>query len=186
MRREIVSLMMSDAMSATSYGWTGKILRVNLSTGAISTEPTEPYKQFIGGMGIANKIMYGEVPAGTDPLSPENKLVIAVGPLTGSSVPLSGSTTMSSLSTFSKGHLIIDAHCGGTLGAQMKFSGHDALIIEGVSATPVYIAIHDDQVAIKDASMVWGMGTRDTTETLCQLEGTDACVAAIGPVPTCN
>ena len=58
----------------TSYGWAGKILRVNLSTNAITTQPTDPYKEYIGGMGLANKIMYDEVPAGTDPLAPENKL----------------------------------------------------------------------------------------------------------------
>ena len=59
----------------TSYGWAGKILRVNLSTGSITTQPTDPYKEYIGGMGLANKIMYDEVPAGTDPFSPENKLI---------------------------------------------------------------------------------------------------------------
>ena len=64
----------------TSYGWAGKILRVNLSTGSITTQPTDPYKEYIGGMGLANKIMYDEVPAGTDPFSPENKLIFAVGP----------------------------------------------------------------------------------------------------------
>ncbi|MDR2108670.1 MAG: aldehyde ferredoxin oxidoreductase, partial [Coriobacteriales bacterium] len=165
---------------ATSYGWAGKILRVNLSTGLITTESTDPYKHYIGGMGLANKIMYDEVPAGTDPFSPENKLVIAVGPLTATGVPLAGRTTMASLSTFSKDYLVIDAHCGGMLGAQIKYSGHDAIIIEGAAKSPVYIAIHDDDVTIKDASMVWGLGTRATTETLCMIEGSDACVAAIG------
>lgn len=60
---------------AISYGWAGKILRVNLTSGAISVEPTDPYKDlYIGGMGIANKILYDEVEPGTDPLSPENKI----------------------------------------------------------------------------------------------------------------
>ena len=77
----------------TSYGWAGKILRVNLSTGSITTQPTDPYKEYIGGMGLANKIMFDEVPAGTDPFSPENKIVFAVGPLTASGVPLAEHTT---------------------------------------------------------------------------------------------
>ena len=94
----------------TSYGWAGKILRVNLSTGSITTQPTDPYKEYIGGMGLANKIMYDEVPAGTDPFSPENKLIFAVGPLTASGVPLAGRTTICSLSTFTKDHLVVDAH----------------------------------------------------------------------------
>lgn len=165
----------------TSYGWAGKILRVNLSTGSITTQPTEPYKHYIGGMGLANKIMYDEVPAGTDPFSPENKIIFAVGPLTASGVPLAGRTTICSLSTFSKDHLIIDAHCGGMLGAKLKLSGHDALVVEGASDHPVYIHIKDDQVQIKDASGVWGMGTRGATEALSRLEGTKTCVATIGP-----
>lgn len=166
---------------AKSYGWAGKILRVNLTTGAISTEPTEPYKAYIGGMGLANKIMYDEVPAGTDPFSEANKVIFAVGPLTASGVPLAGRTTICSLSTFTKDHLVVDAHCGGMFGAKLKLSGHDALVVEGKSDHPVYINIKDDEVEIKDASKVWGMGTREATAALCQMESTSACVAAIGP-----
>ncbi len=88
----------------TSYGWTGKILRVNLTDGTISVTPTDPYKAYLGGMGIANKIMYDEVAPGTNPLAPENKVVFAVGPLTATGVPLAGRTTIASLSTFTKDH----------------------------------------------------------------------------------
>ena len=165
----------------TSYGWAGKILRVNLSTGSITTQPTDPYKEYIGGMGLANKIMYDEVPAGTDPLSPENKIVFAVGPLTASGVPLAGRTTICSLSTFSKDHLVIDAHCGGMLGAKIKLAGWDAIVLEGASDHPVYLNVKNDEVTIKDASDVWGLGTRAATEALCRKESVKACVAAIGP-----
>ena len=165
----------------TSYGWAGKILRVNLSTGSITTQPTDPYKEYIGGMGLANKIMYDEVPAGTDPFSPENKLIFAVGPLTASGVPLAGRTTICSLSTFTKDHLVVDAHCGGMIGAKIKLAGWDAVVLEGASDHPVYLNIVDDKVEIKDAGFVWGMGTRETTEMLCRKEGVEACVAAIGP-----
>lgn len=164
-----------------SYGWAGKILRVDLSTGSITTQPTDPYKEYIGGMGLANKIIYDEVPAGTDPLSPESKVVFAVGPLTASGVPLAGRTTISFLSTFTTDHLVVDAHCGGMIGAKIKLAGYDAIVLEGASSTPVYLHIKDDEVEIKDASFVWGMGTRATTETLNRLEGTSACVATIGP-----
>jgi aldehyde:ferredoxin oxidoreductase len=163
-----------------SFGWAGKILRVNLTTGAITTEPTEPYKGYIGGMGIANKIMYDEVPAGTKPFDEANKVVFSVGPLTASGVPLAGRATICSLSTFTKDYLIVDAHCGGMLGAMIKRAGYDTIIVEGKSDVPVYININNDDVQIKDASMVWGLGTRATTETLSRVEGTDACVAAIG------
>lgn len=164
-----------------SYGWAGKMLRVNLTTGSITTEPTEPYKDYIGGMGLANKIMFDEVPAGTDPLSPENKIIFAVGPLTASGVPLAGRTTICSLSTFTKDHLIVDAHCGGMIGARIKQAGYDAIIVEGASDKPVYLNIVNDKVEIKDAGFVWGLGTRATTEALSRAESTKACVAAIGP-----
>ncbi len=164
-----------------SYGWTGKILRVNLTDKTVSVSPTDPYKEYLGGMGIANKIMYDEVPAGTDPLSPENKIVFAVGPLTATGVPLAGRTTIASLSTYTTDHQVVDAHTGGMIGAAIKKAGWDAIVIEGASDEPVYLKIDDDNVEIKPADQVWGLGTRATTEALSRKEGTDFCVATIGP-----
>lgn len=164
-----------------SYGWTGKILRVNLTDKTVSVSPTDPYKEYLGGMGIANKIMYDEVPAGTDPLSPENKIVFAVGPLTATGVPLAGRTTIASLSTYTTDHQVVDAHTGGMIGAAIKKAGWDAIVIEGASDEPVYLKIDDDDVEIKPADQVWGQGTRATTEALSRKEGTDFCVATIGP-----
>lgn len=134
-----------------SYGWTGKILRVNLTDKTVSVSPTDPYKEYLGGMGIANKIMYDEVPAGTDPLSPENKIVFAVGPLTATGVPLAGRTTIASLSTYTTDHQVVDAHTGGMIGAAIKKAGWDAIVIEGASDEPVYLKIDDDDVEIKPA-----------------------------------
>lgn len=164
-----------------SYGWTGKILRVNLTDKTVSVSPTDPYKEYLGGMGIANKIMYDEVPAGTDPLSPENKIVFAVGPLTATGVPLAGRTTIASLSTYTTDHQVVDAHAGGMIGAAIKKAGWDAIVIEGASDEPVYLKIDDDDIEIKPADQVWGQGTRATTEALSRKEGTDFCVATIGP-----
>lgn len=164
-----------------SYGWTGKILRVNLTDKTVSVSPTDPYKEYLGGMGIANKIMYDEVPAGTDPLSPENKIVFAVGPLTATGVPLAGRTTIASLSTYTTDHQVVDAHTGGMIGAAIKKAGWDAIVIEGASDEPVYLKIDDDDVEIKPADQVWGQGTRATTEALSRKEGTDFCVTTIGP-----
>lgn len=164
-----------------SYGWTGKILRVNLTDKTVSVSPTDPYKEYLGGMGIANKIMYDEVPAGTDPLSPENKIVFAVGPLTATGVPLAGRTTIASLSTYTTDHQVVDAHTGGMIGAAIKKAGWDAIVIEGASDEPVYLKIGDDDIEIKPADQVWGQGTRATTEALSRKEGTDFCVATIGP-----
>lgn len=164
-----------------SYGWTGKILRVNLTDKTVSVSPTDPYKGYIGGMGLANKIMYDEVAPGTDPLAPENKIVFAVGPLTATGVPLAGRTTIASLSTYTKDHQVVDAHCGGMIGAAIKKAGWDAIVIEGASDEPVYLKIDDDDIEIKPADQVWGQGTRATTEALSRKEGTDFCVATIGP-----
>ncbi len=164
-----------------SYGWTGKILRVNLTDKTVSVSPTDPYKGYIGGMGLANEIMYDEVAPGTDPLAPENKVVFAVGPLTATGVPLAGRTTIASLSTYTKDHQVVDAHCGGMIGAAIKKAGWDAIVIEGASDEPVYLKIDDDNVEIKPADQVWGLGTRATTEALSRKEGTDFCVATIGP-----
>ncbi|NPD30906.1 aldehyde ferredoxin oxidoreductase [Eggerthellaceae bacterium zg-1084] len=165
---------------ATSYGWAGKFLRVNLTTRQVTVDSTEPYKEYIGGMGLANKIMYDEVPAGTDPYAEESKIVYAVGPLTASGVPLAGRTTISFLSTFTTDNLVVDAHTGGMFGAKLKLAGWDAIVVEGKSASPVYLCIKDDDVQIKDASFVWGTGTHATTEALSRVEGVDCCVASIG------
>ncbi|MBM6687736.1 aldehyde ferredoxin oxidoreductase [Collinsella ihumii] len=165
-----------------SYGWMGWIARVNLSTGEITEESDEAMqKDYIGGMGFANKIMYDEVPAGVDWMDEENKVVLAVGPLTGAGVPLGGRSTWATLSTFTTDHLVVDSHCGGQLGAKLKYSGHDGLIIEGKADKPVYILIDDDDISIEDASALWGKGTRETNEALCKKHGVDVCVAAIGP-----
>lgn len=116
-------------------GWTGTILRVNLTTGNITLEDSSKFKKFVGGMGFGYKIMYDEVPPGTMPFDEGNKLVFATGPLTGSGAPCSSRVNITSLSTFTKGNLVVDAHMGGFFAAQMKFAGYDAIIIEGKSAS---------------------------------------------------
>ncbi len=139
-----------------SYGWTGKLVRVNLSSDTISIEDDSHLQDgYIGGMGFANKILYDEVPAGVDWKDEEAKIVLAAGPLTGSGVPLAGRSTWSHLSTFTTDHLVVDSHNGGMIGAALKYSGHDAIIIEGAADTPVYILIDDDTISIEDASDVW-------------------------------
>ena len=165
-----------------SYGWTGKLVRVNLSSDTISIEDDSHLQDdYIGGMGFANKILYDEVPAGVDWKDEEAKIVLAAGPLTGSGVPLAGRSTWSHLSTFTTDHLVVDSHNGGMIGAALKYSGHDAIIIEGAADTPVYILIDDDTISIEDASDVWGRGTREAAEILCRKHGTDFCPAVIGP-----
>ncbi len=162
-------------------GWTGNMLRVNLTTGKVSTESSEKYFDYIGGKGMANRILYDEVPAGTDPVSEESKIVFSAGPNCGASAPCSSRTTISFLSPFTKYHAIVDAHMGGDTAIMMKYAGYDAIIIEGKSDKPVYINIKDDDVQIKDASSLWGKYTMDTVAEICKVEGSGTNVVSIGP-----
>lgn len=161
-------------------GWTGNILRVNLTTGNITLEDSSKFKSFVGGMGFGYKIMYDEVPPGTKPFDEANKLVFATGPLTGSGAPCSSRVNITSLSTFTKGNLVVDAHMGGFFAAQMKFAGYDVIIIEGKAKSPVWLKIKDDKVSLEKADFLWGKGTRATTEEICRLTSQETCVAAIG------
>lgn len=132
-------------------------------------------------MGFGYKIMYDEVPAGTKPFDEGNKVVFAVGPLTGSGAPCSSRVNITSLSTFTRGHLVVDAHMGGFFAAYMKYAGYDAIIIEGKAEKPVWINIQNDEVKIENAAFLWGKGTRATTEEICRATSEETCVAAIGP-----
>ena len=162
-------------------GWAGTVLRVNLTTGAITTEDTLPkYKPFIGGMGIGYKIIWDEVPLDSDPLGDAAKAVFSVGPLTASGVPCSGRMTVSFLSCWSKGNSIVDAHIGGHVAHALKYAGYDAIIVEGKSDKPVYLKIEDEKVSIEDASHVWGKGTFETNATLAKENGPEFDVISIG------
>ncbi|MBR4502365.1 MAG: aldehyde ferredoxin oxidoreductase [Clostridia bacterium] len=163
-------------------GWAGTIVRVNLTTGAITKEDTLPkYKPYIGGMGIGYKIIWDEVPLNSDPLGPDAKCVFGVGPLTASGVPCSGRMNVTLLSCWSKGYSIVDGHMGGHIAHAFKYAGYDALIIEGQSDKPVYIRIEDEKVTIEDASHLWGKGTYEANAILAKENGPEFDVASIGP-----
>lgn len=163
------------------YGWAGKILRVNLTTGDISTEDSLKYSKMIGGMGIGYKVMYDEVPVGTKPYDEANKIIFAVGPFTGASVPCGGRTNITSLTPVMKGNLVADSHMGGDFGPKLKYAGYDALIIEGKASKPTWLNIQDDKVTLESAEEMWGKGIYDTTAMISDLTNTSTCVAAIGP-----
>jgi aldehyde:ferredoxin oxidoreductase len=172
--------MKEVAMEQRPYGWAGKILRVNLSTGVISRMDTTAYQFLIGGMGIGYKILFDEVPRGTKAFDEANKLVFAVGPLTGSGVPCSSRTNITSLLPTNPYHAVSDSHMGGNFAAMMKYAGYDAIIIEGKSPKPVWLRIEDDTVTIRDAGHVWGKGIFESTAILAADIGREAAIAAIG------
>ncbi|MGI6278926.1 MAG: aldehyde ferredoxin oxidoreductase [Tissierellia bacterium] len=163
-----------------SLGFTGKILRINLTTGDFHVEDSSKYNDYIGGAGVGTRIMYEEVPVGTKPYDEANKLVYSVGPNTGTSAPCSGRTTITSLSTFTKGNMIIHAHMGGEMAYMMKMAGYDTIIVEGKATSPVYIKIRNDEVSIQDASSMWGKTTREATKMIADIEGKEYNTTCIG------
>ena len=161
------------------YGWTGTILRVNLTTGDISKEPTnlDNARKFVGARGLGTKMLYDEMDPKVDPLSPENKLIFAPGPLTGTFAPSVGRYNV-----VTKGPLtgaIAASNSGGSFGPELKFAGYDMLIVEGKAKKPVYLWIKDDQVEIRDAGKIWGKEVPDTTDMIRAETDEDAKVACI-------
>ena len=146
--------------------WAGKILRVNLSTGTVSTEPLRMdwAKEYLGSRGLASKYLVNEIDPKVDPLSPDNKLIWATGPLTGTMASTGGRYTV-----VTKGPLtgaIACSNSGGYWGAELKMAGWDMVIFEGKSAKPVYLSIQDDLVELKDASHLWGKSVWETEEII--------------------
>jgi aldehyde:ferredoxin oxidoreductase len=160
----------------------GKVLRIDLSAGSISVEPldVDAAKQFIGGRGLGTWYLTREVSPTVDALSPENKLILATGPLTGSAAPTGGrymAVTKSPLTG-----TVASSNSGGYWGAELKFAGYDMVILEGRSPEPCYVAIRDDQVEVRDAKHLWGKLVGEATDALLQEFGdAKARVLAIGP-----
>ncbi|MEM1602268.1 MAG: aldehyde ferredoxin oxidoreductase N-terminal domain-containing protein [Candidatus Bathyarchaeia archaeon] len=165
------------------YGWVGKILRVNLTTGRIEKIDTMKYaEKFIGGRGIAAAIAWEEMPFGTDPLSPENKLIMMTGPLTGTIAPTSGRMVFAGIApqAYPKPHYT-RSNMGGYFGAELKYAGYDGIIIEGKAEKPVYLWINDGEVEIRDAVDLWGLDTFETQKKLMKEHGEDSQTICIGP-----
>jgi len=164
------------------YGYAGKILRVDLSSGKINTVPTSDYAdRFLGGRGFAAKIYWDEVPANVKAFDPENLMIFVTGPLAGFS-GLSGSRWQ----VCGKAPAMYPeefSYCnlGGRWGWQLKCAGYDALVVAGKSEKPVYLFIQDDLVEIKDASALWGKSTVETREILKDELGSSFAVVACGP-----
>jgi aldehyde:ferredoxin oxidoreductase len=163
-------------------GWTGKLLRVNLTTGECKTEaiPKQWLKEYVGGRGLAARYLYEELDPTVEPLSPENKLIFATGPLTGTPVPC-GARYM----VVTKGALtnaITTSNSGGHWGPEVKFAGYDLIMLEGKAPKPSYLYIYDDFVEVRDASHFWGKGVGDTEDGLREETGQpNLRISCIGP-----
>ncbi len=163
-------------------GWAGKVLRVDLSTGRMWSEDTvEKYRDYLGGTGIGYKVMWDEVPAGTKPHDPENRIIIAAGPLAGTGAPCNGRTAITTLwPTCWPKPLVATGHMGGQFAAKLKYAGYDAVVIQGKAEHLVWLSIADEKVELQDARRIRGAGIRRTTEAISEIMGPDAVVAAIG------
>jgi aldehyde:ferredoxin oxidoreductase len=164
-----------------SKGFMGKILRVDLDTRRVSTEELSDtvVEKYIGGNGLGTKILYEETTNMTEPLGPDNLLIIAVGPVTGTRAFNSDrfdAVTMSPLTG-----IYAESNAGGYWGGVFKKCGYDALVICGKSAEPVYLSITDKRVEIKNAKSLWGKETFEATEILREMEGKTCRAAVIGP-----
>ena len=138
------------------YGYVGKVLRINLTTKEIAEEELseELIKDYLGGAGMAIKYLFDEVPATTDALSQDNKLIFALGPLGGTSAPCASRMTITSKSPLT--NCVGMSMTGGYFPVEMKFAGYDIIIIEGKAEEPSYIWVKDGAVSIKSAKKMWG------------------------------
>ncbi|HSW35160.1 MAG TPA: aldehyde ferredoxin oxidoreductase family protein [Candidatus Limnocylindrales bacterium] len=160
--------------------YTGKILRINLSTGKATTEPLNERwaHDYLGGKGLSIKYLFEELAPGIDPLSPDNKLVLMTGPTTGTIVPNSGKLAVAAKSPATG--TILDCSIGGRFAPELKYAGYDAAIIEGKSKVPVYLVVEDDKVELRSAAKLWGKGAHET-EYILQDILDDFVTMVIGP-----
>ena len=162
-------------------GWAGKILRVDLSKGSYKTEDLDPEtaKMFLGGHGYATKILMDEIDPKVDGLSPDNKLIFSIGPLTGTVAPLASRYMVTTKSPLTG--LLGFGNSGGFFGPEMRKAGYDHIIFEGKSEKPVYVVVTDEGVEIKDAGHLWGKDTHETQDIIRDEVDKKARVACIGP-----
>lgn len=162
------------------FGYNGKVLRINLSDNTIKVEPLnlEVAQKYIGARGLGVKTLIDEIDPKVDALSPDNKFIVATGPVTAAPMPTSGRYMVITKAPLT-GTIGI-SNSGGHFGAELKRTGYDMLIIEGKSEKPVYLSITDDQVEIKDANLVWGKIVSETTKELQKIHD-KARVLCIGP-----
>ncbi|MBW2150218.1 MAG: aldehyde ferredoxin oxidoreductase family protein [Deltaproteobacteria bacterium] len=159
----------------------GKILKINLSTGEIRTEPADVYtSRFLGGRGLNHWLLLKEMKADTSPFDPESIISFAAGTLSGTQAPANSRLNVAGKSPLTGG--IGSGSAGGFFAPELRFAGYEAVVITGKAAKPSYIWIKDDHIALRDASFLWGKNTWET-EAGIRRELKDAGIqtATIGP-----
>jgi aldehyde:ferredoxin oxidoreductase len=165
----------------THFAYAGKILRINLSDGRISIEPTLKYaKEWLGASGIAIKILYDELRPWVTPYEPANKLIFGAGALVGTTAPGACKSNLSTLGPMTGGWAsgCSDSYVGGHL----KYAGYDSVVFEGKAHSPVYLWVHDDGVELRNASDLWDKTTWETLDAVREELGDPALhTVSIGP-----
>jgi aldehyde:ferredoxin oxidoreductase len=175
---------MTEEQTATEPwgGMTCKILRVDLTTGAVSNEERDEryYRKWLGGSGLITQILLTEVPENADALGPENKLVFALSPVVGTGVYATSRNGAGAKSPLSGGIALCQS--GEHWAVELKKAGYDVLIVEGKSEKPVYLYIKDGEISIRDAGKLWGLLTKETQNAIREELGDKRVrVAMIGP-----
>ncbi len=163
-------------------GYMGKLLNVNLTTGKIEVEPLDEKlcRQYIGGYGLAARLLYERIPVGADPLGPNNVLGFLTGPLTGTPAVIGSRFVVVAKSPKTAGGWG-DANCGGYFGPHLKFAGFDGVLFSGVASKPVYLFINEGKAELRDAGDLWGLGVTELENILKERHGKDVEIASIGP-----
>ncbi|MBR2578235.1 MAG: aldehyde ferredoxin oxidoreductase family protein [Erysipelotrichaceae bacterium] len=163
------------------FGYSGKMLFVDLTTGAMEDRVLEEdmAKDFLGGPGLGARILYECMPANTDPFSEDSMVGFVCGPMNNTGGLFGGRYTVVSKSPVTGGWN--DANSGGYFAPALKRAGYDAVFIRGIAEKPVYIYIENGKPEICDASEMWGMTTKETEAFVAERYGKDAHVALIGP-----
>ena len=148
-----------EMMGKKLGGYAGKVLDVDLGKEIIREYPLDPVfaTKYMGGKGLGAKILFDQLPPRCPPLSPENILVFATGPLTGTFAPTSGRFEVCTKSPATG--LWLDANCGGFFGPELKYAGYDMIIVRGRAAGPVMLVIDDDKILLKPVPELWGLDT---------------------------
>jgi len=162
------------------FGLMGKILRVNLTAGEIREEeiPEDRAEKFMGGRGLATKYLFDELKPGADALGPENKLIFMSGLLTGTASPSAGRYSVVTKSPLT--NIWCQSNSGGRWGVDLKRSGFDGIIFEGMSNRPVYLMIDDGKAELRDARRLWGKNVSDVTRIIKNDLGDKFNAAVIG------
>ncbi|MBS7631596.1 aldehyde ferredoxin oxidoreductase family protein [Candidatus Bathyarchaeota archaeon] len=162
-------------------GWNGRLLRIDLTSEKSSVQEYshDLASRFMGGRGLAVKILWDELKPGTDPLSPDNLLIFSAGPITSFSLPSSGKMVVASKSPLTGGYG--DGNIGTMASVNLRKCGIDGLLVKGKARNPVYLYLEDDKIVFKPAKDLWGLDSFKTEMELKKAHGSSSGVLSIGP-----